>query len=201
MEIEKEIIQRTQYGSGDSDRHLLTLLGIAMGCPKVDNIIELGVRDGVSTRPLKQVTSERKGFLWSVDIDECPFEVDETFHWKFIQDDAINFLDWWYQNDMPCPDIVYIDDWHSYDHVKQELEILDKIVSPSTVILVHDLMYGNTCPFYHTDLTLKDGQWANGGPYRAVAELNPQFWEFSTLPWNNGLTILRKKYSNKYRQK
>ena len=31
-----------------------------------------------------------------------------------------------------------------------------------------------------------------GGPYRAVAELNPQFWEWSTLPWNNGLTILRK---------
>ena len=62
------------------------------------------------------------------------------------------------------------------------------------------------CMFYwfakrYTDLTLKDGQWANGGPYRAVAELNPQFWEFSTLPWNNGLTILRKKYSNLYAQR
>jgi hypothetical protein len=62
-------------------------------------------------------------------------------------------------------------------------------------------MYGNTCPFYHVDLIVKDGQWGNGGPYRAVAELNPQFWEFSTLPWNNGLTILRKKYSNKFKQK
>jgi hypothetical protein len=59
-------------------------------------------------------------------------------------------------------------------------------------------MYGNNEPRYHTDLTLKDGQWAEGGPYRAVAELNPQFWEFSTIPSNNGLTILRKKYSSKF---
>jgi hypothetical protein len=42
------------------------------------------------------------------------------------------------------------------------------------------------------DITMKDGQWANGGPYRAVAELPSQFWEFATLPYNNGLTILRK---------
>jgi len=82
--------------------------------------------------------------------------------------------------------------------VKRQLELLDELVSPSSIILLHDLMYGNTNPFYHCDLTLKDGQWANGGPYRAVAELNPQFWEWSTLPWNNGLTILRKKYSNRY---
>lgn len=61
-------------------------------------------------------------------------------------------------------------------------------------------MYGNTCPHYHSDLTDKKGQWANGGPYRAVAELSPQFWEFATLPYNNGLTLLRKKYSNKFFQ-
>jgi len=59
-------------------------------------------------------------------------------------------------------------------------------------------MYGNYTPHYHVDLTMKEGQWANGGPYRAIAELNPQFWEFSTIPSCNGLTILRKKYSNKY---
>jgi hypothetical protein len=91
-----------------------------------------------------------------------------------------------------------VDDWHSYRHVKKQLELLDKLVGPSSIILLHDLMYGNTEPFYHADLTLTHGQWAEGGPYRAVAELDPQFWEWSTLPWNNGLTILRKKYSNKY---
>ena len=71
-------------------------------------------------------------------------------------------------------------------------------VSPKSVIVLHDLMYGNYEPHYHCDLTLKNGQWAGGGPYRAISELNEQFWEFSTIPVNNGLTILRKKYSNKY---
>ena len=80
-------------------------------------------------------------------------------------------------------------------------ELLDELVGPSSIILLHDLMYGNTDPFYHVDLSHHEGQWASGGPYRAVAELNPQFWEWSTLPWNNGLTILRKKYSNKYHRR
>ena len=94
-------------------------------------------------------------------------------------------------------DFIFVDDWHAYDHVKKELEYLDQYVSPSSIIVLHDLMYSTT-PYYHTDLTLTSGQWAGGGPYRAVAELNPNFWEFSTIPVNNGLTILRKKYSSKY---
>ena len=98
-------------------------------------------------------------------------------------------------------DVAFVDDWHSYPHVKRQLELLDELVSPSSIILMHDLMYGNTDPFYHVDLSHHEGQWASGGPYRAVAELNPQFWEWSTLPWNNGLTILRKKYSNKYHRR
>ena len=95
-------------------------------------------------------------------------------------------------------DLVYLDGWHSYDHVKKEMDMLDKLVSPNSVILVHDLKYGNTEPYYHCDLTLDSGQWANGGPYRAIAELNRQFWEFSTIPACNGLTVLRKKYSSLY---
>ena len=98
-------------------------------------------------------------------------------------------------------DVVFVDDWHSYRHVKHQLQYLDQLVGPSSIILLHDLMYGNTEPFYHSDLAHGGDQWDEGGPYRAVAELNPQFWEWSTLPWNNGLTILRKKYSNKYHRR
>ena len=36
---------------------------------------------------------------------------------------------------------------------KKQLEILDKKVSPSSILLLHDLMYGESCPFYHCDLT------------------------------------------------
>ena len=196
----QNIIQKTTNGTEDSDQHLLTLLSICLGS-KAKTIIELGVRNGSTTLPLLLGAYLNKGTLYSVDLNITEFKPDNFLkpNWKFYQQDARDFLKNW--NIKTDIDLVYIDDWHSYSHVKEELEILDMIVSPNTIILLHDLMYGNTCPFYHTDLTLKDGQWAGGGPYRAVAELNPQFWEFATLPYNNGLTVLRKKYSNKFKQK
>lgn len=192
----EDYIKDSLSGEGDSDRHTITLFSIALAS-KGKTFIELGVRSGKTSKPLMEAAKLNNGVLYSVDITTPPYIPGLNF----ILKDAIEFLSEWESNDNPCPDLVYIDDWHSYDHVKKELEILDRIISPSTVILLHDLMYGETCPFYHTDLTMKEGQWANGGPYRAVAELNPQFWEFATLPWNNGLTILRKKYSNKFRRK
>lgn len=196
----QDYIQTVITGKGDSDRHLMTLFSIALAC-KGKQYIELGVRSGTTTIPILDAVQRNGGILHSVDIDKCPDHLikKSPSNWVYHQQDAIEFLEEW--NPDITPDFVYIDDWHSYEHVKRELELLDTIVSPSTVIVLHDLMYGNTCPFYHTDLTVKDGQWGNGGPYRAVAELNPQFWEFATLPWNNGLTILRKKYSNKFKQR
>lgn len=198
---------QTSIGQGDSDRHLLTLFSIVLG-GEYKNNLELGVRNGDTTIPLFRSTFINGGLLTSIDLNECLIAKDKiekleqsygaepNQHWKFHQSDAIKFL----ENYQGSPfDLVYIDDWHSYSHVKRELELLDGLVTPKSVILIHDLMYGNTAPYYHSDLTLKDGQWAEGGPYRAVAELNPQFWEFSTLPYNNGLTILRKKYSSLYR--
>ena len=195
-----KILEMSLNGNGDSDKHIMTLFSIAIG-GKSKNIIELGVRGGNTTLPLILAAKLNGGKVTSVDINETEFQCpsDLQDNWTFVKSDAIEFLSKINPNE--TIDLIYIDDWHSYEHVKKELEIIDTLVSPSTIILLHDLMYGNTNPFYHTDLTLNDGQWANGGPYRAVAELNPQFWEFATLPWNNGLTILRKKYSNKYKQK
>ena len=109
----------------------------------------------------------------------------------FIQQDAVKFLEEWDRN-KPI-DIVFIDDWHSYDQVKKELEVLGNKVSYKTIILLHDLMYNNFQPFYHISVGEESGEWANGGPYRAVSELNPMNWEYMTLPWNNGMTLLRKK--------
>jgi predicted O-methyltransferase YrrM len=201
IQILNSLTKKTLEGNGDSDKHLMTLFGIALGSG-AKNIIELGVRNGDTTLPLALAAKYNEGHLYSVDINSTEYRLPEELskNQTFIQKDAIKFLEDW-DNEKPI-DLIYVDDWHSYEHVKKELEILDCKVSPSTIILLHDLMYGNTCPFYHVDLTNSaGGQWSNGGPYRAVAELNSQFWEFSTLPWNNGLTILRKKYSSKYKNR
>ena len=196
----KDIIHKTKTGTSDSDKHQMLLYSLVIGSG-AKTIIELGVRGGDTTIPLVLGAKETDGMVYSVDVIQTPLKLDDDLkeYNTFVKQDAIKFLSLW--DDEVDIDLILVDDWHSYQHVKKELEILDKIVSPSTVILIHDLMYGDTCPFYHCDLTLTDGQWAEGGPYRAVAELNPQFWEFSTLPWGNGMTILRKKYSNLYKKK
>ena len=194
-----EIIKnKTLNGNGDSDKHLMLLYSLVIGS-NAKNIIELGVREGNTTVPLAMGAKETNGFVHSVDIQD-PVNIlhaDLKNYNKFYKEDSITFLSNWDKN--KTIDIILVDDWHSYDHVKKELEIIDELVSPNSIILLHDLMQSNSCPFYYTDLTLKYGQWANGGPYRAVAELNSELWEFSTLPWNNGMTILRKKRSSKFR--
>lgn len=196
-EVLQEFISSAVHGAGDSDRHRLTLFSIALAS-RGKVFVELGVRTGTTTMPLLEAAKLNGGFLHSVDVGDTSFKCPIGYenHWSFQKIDALEFLHSW--DSTTKIDVLYIDDWHSYEHVKRELEIADRLVGPSSVVLLHDLMWGNHAPFYHCDLTLKAGQWANGGPYRAVCELDPQLWEWATLPWNNGLTILRKKYSSKF---
>lgn len=191
------VISEVINGNGDSDKHLMTLFSIALGS-KSKKILELGVRNGKTTLPLLLAAKINGGKVVSIDINDTTFTPPEDLkdYLEFIKMDALQYLKD-VSKEEPF-DLIFVDDWHSYQHVKKELEYIDQMVSPRSIVLLHDLMYGNYTPHYHSDLTLTEGQWAEGGPYRAVAELNSQFWEFSTLPFNNGLTILRKKYSNKY---
>lgn len=189
-----KIINQTIFGKGDSDKHLMTIFSMVLQIGAL-NVLELGVRHGATTLPLLSALKINGGTLLSVDKEKTSFVPPEDLAdiWTFVQDDAINFLS--KQKPTKPWDLIFIDDWHSYEHVKKELEFLDFQITPSTIILLHDLMYANYQPHYHSDIAVRTGQWANGGPYRAVAELNPNFWEFMTIPANNGLTILRKKYS------
>ena len=199
-----KFIEKALHGEMDSDRHLISIYAMALAS-RGKTYVELGVREGHTSEPLYNAAKANGGKLWSVDLNQ-PTEYtpvvngfDDFKHYEFVQSDSIKFLEDWPRDHKM--DVVFVDDWHSYPHVKRQLELLDELVGPSSIILLHDLMYGNTDPFYHCDIAHGGPQWDGGGPYRAVAELNPQFWEWSTLPWHNGLTILRKKYSNRYHKR
>ena len=185
----EQFVKKCLYGELDSDRHLVTLFALALACHG-KTYVELGVREGHTTEPILHAAKANNGHLWSVDLNKPSEYYPDSPHYSFCQQDTIDFLQSW--PDDKTIDFIFIDDWHSYPHVRRQLELIDKHVSPNSIVLLHDLMYASE-PFYHTDLTLLSGQWAEGGPYRAVAELDQQFWEFSTLPWHNGLTLLRKK--------
>lgn len=179
-----------EMNPSDSDWHLMTLFALVLQI-KAKNILELGVRFGDTTEPLVAAANLVGGKVTSVDKVPsqwvCPDEL--TANYRFIQCDAIEFLktkaDAYY-------DIVYVDDWHAYEHVKTELQLIEKIIDCRSLILLHDLMGQGKNPDYFLPLNW-GGEWTGGGPYRAVKELDPAVWEWATIPVNHGFTILRKK--------
>lgn len=188
----EKLVAKARYGTADSDQHVMTIFGLALGM-RCRRVLELGVRDGNTTLPFLLAAQQHGGMVHSVDLEptsfQCPDEL--RLYWQFFQSDAISWLESHRQEQY---DIIYIDDWHSYPHVKKELEIVQGMVTPSSIILLHDLMYSGSHPRYHSEVNTEDPQWAGGGPYRAVAELDPSIWEWSTVPVNHGLTLLRKRH-------
>lgn len=188
-----KIINATLRGTSDIDQLLAAIFGIAL-TTRGSRFLELGVRSGCSTTPLLLASKLIGGRLTSVDIQTPSYKCSEDLfaHWNFVKMDAIEFLE---KNEEKF-DLVFVDDWHDGKHVARELELIDSFSDKNTVIILHDLMY-HMHPNYNDSengdrFGLGGGEFANGGPHRAVSSLSKDKWEYSTLPFNNGLTILRK---------
>ncbi len=195
--------------------HLMTLFSIALQI-KARSILELGVRYGDWTQPLMLASILNRGKLTSVDREDtlnpnldnpwaqnhykyCPpipilFSKSENIkqHFEFVQSDSIKFLEKCVEEKRKF-DMFVVDDWHSYEHVKKEMELISQISDINTVILHHDLMGLAAHPNYHWTEDGPNGEWENGGPFRAIYELDINEWEWSTIPVNHGLTLLRKR--------
>lgn len=189
-----ELMNRTLKTKDDGGlqyfEHVLTFFSIALQM-KTKKILELGVRDGGSSYPFLVASKVLGGHVTSVDINSNVWRPPEDLaqYQTFIQSDAIEFL----INNTEKYDLIYVDDWHSYPHVKKELEEIDRVSDENTIILLHDLM-GNCEPNYWSPIDYdEDGEWGLGGPYRSVEELDKNKWEWMTIPVDHGLTILRKK--------
>jgi predicted O-methyltransferase YrrM len=194
--ILQDLVNQSLHENGDSDWHAMTIFSIAIQI-KAKKILELGTRDGRTTMPLLLAASLTNGNVTSVDINDTSFNCPDELktNWHFIKSDAIEFL----SKQEQVYDLILIDDWHTYLHVKKELELLDKLTTPNSIILLHDLMgqFNHPNYFQPDSSQWNGGEWEGGGPYKAVAELDSNVWEWSTIPVNNGLTILRKKGSVK----
>jgi len=189
------LIRKTMIGQCDSDQHVLTLFSIVLQI-KAKNILELGVCNGNTTEPLLLGAFMNNGKLTSIDIEPTHWTPPQDFAltWQFIQIDAIQFLNNCIVENKKF-DVIFIDDFHKYEHVKKELELIDSLTNVNSIIFLHDLMGEWNHPNYFLPISnhYNNQVWEGGGPYRAVNELDPQKWEWSTIPVNNGLTILRKK--------
>tara|TARA_Y100000034_G_scaffold89591_1_gene107846 strand:+ start:3716 stop:4357 length:642 start_codon:yes stop_codon:yes gene_type:complete len=203
IEAFNKMMNLTLKNDQDIDEHIFTLFSLTVSM-KPKQIFELGVRTARSSFPFLFGCHLINSKLISVDIEQCKpfttFPSEWEDYWTFIKKDAINFLEEDFPNLWsPGEDgnIIYIDDWHDGNHVEKELNIISKYTTPKDLILLHDLMYGNSQPHYRSvhnpNAVGGERQWMNGGPYRPVSELNLTEWEYVTIPRCHGMTILRKK--------
>ena len=185
----------------DIDEHLMTLCSLVLSV-KPKKIIELGVRTARSSLAFLIASQYTNSSLISVDINDMTpdfvFPDQLKNNWKFVKKDALQFLERDFQILMADrkpdePLIVYIDDWHDGLNVQKELELIDSHIHPGDLVILHDLMYGNSQPHYRTESNPKDKQWGNGGPYAPISKLDLNIWEYVTIPRCHGLTILRRK--------
>jgi predicted O-methyltransferase YrrM len=182
-------------GQGDSDRHKIVLFSLALNL-HAKRILELGVRNGDSTLPLLLATAILpNSTLTSVDIADSGFRPPEQIakNWNFIQTNSLEFL----SRASGKFDLVFVDDWHGEDHVYKELCLLESLVDNSCLIVMHDTMHSFRHPNYNLDQHPQGSVFEGRGPYAGLLKFlsennRHQNYEYSTLPTNHGLTILRK---------
>lgn len=138
-------------------------------CLKLEaqTILELGVRDGGSTRAFLDVARILGTKVISVDIEDCS-KVSDSPNWEFHQVDDMLF-------DFKEPvDVLFIDTSHTYEHTLNELRKFTPLVKKDGVILLHDTVH---CPEVYKAIT------------DFLAE-NPNKYQFENRENCNGLGIL-----------
>lgn len=115
-------------GFTDIHHHLPRLRAAAHG-----NILEIGVRFGISTAALLLGVEERGGHVYSVDMGNC--EVFQHPQWTFIRGDSVSDyrkIKQWLPDRF---DLAFIDGDHSYLSVLSDLNNYGR---RSRVVMLHD---------------------------------------------------------------
>ena len=102
-----DFISTCMTGQKDSDRHLITLFAIALAS-KGKTYVELGVREGNTTKPLLDAATLNCGELWSVDIQDPVYTPPLAHNYHFHKQDALEFLKEWPADKKM--DVVFVDD-------------------------------------------------------------------------------------------
>lgn len=200
--IETNYMQLCKIQS-DINEHLPTLMKLSSEC---NTICEFGVRSIVSTWAfltglIKNNSSVKN--LVSVDI----FNIDQIknviniasmhgINMKFICENSIKC-------DIPETDMLFIDTWHIYGHLRRELENHHKKVKK--YIVMHDTeldkIDGETirCGWDAKKQSEESGysiEEINTGLQKAIDEFldtNKEWEIYKVYTNNNGLTILKRK--------
>lgn len=128
-----------QQSWSDIKAHLPRLYAAAKG-----NVVELGVRNGISTGALLAGLERHGGYLISVDIDpNCAGLYADHPQWKFVHADSVQAA---LLIEPKSVDLLFIDTSHTYEHTLAELRAWESRMKLGAKIMLHDTDDGSTYP-------------------------------------------------------
>jgi cephalosporin hydroxylase len=202
----KYLEQIRQYMNKDTDisSHLDTIYIKTLEFnPK--NIVELGVREGESSRVFSCVNDDIGSSVVGVDVTDCEYSFvkNGTF---YKADDTVfhTFYENKYGKNI---DLLFIDTSHLYDHTVQEIKYWFPLLSQKAMIIFHDTNLNNV--YLRKNGSVGAGWDNQRGVIRAIEEvfgvkfnehidfqysckLSDVNWKVVHEPLCNGLTILYK---------
>lgn len=200
--------------SSDISDHL-PILQFLVEAFKPGTILELGTRDGQSTRIFCDYTKRTGARGFSCDLSPAPGFLTGFVHWTHFQMDDIEFgkqlknnNSWPNKHQFNGIDFCFIDTSHEYQHTVEEISTFWPLGNSGSLYVFHDTNL-STNTNRRLDGSLNTGWDNNRGVARAIENYfkfeikedeffvfqNPHFEINSMLhfPWCNGLTIIQKR--------
>jgi len=159
------------------------------------NILELGVRKGISTKKFLEVCEKNEGNLISVDIEDCS-KVSNDKNWKFIHssDDNFEFIDKQIKTDL---DFIYIDSYHEPDHVEKIFYHYFNFLKINGICVIDDISWLPYCKNEYRDNEFSET--INRSVFNKILEIYNQNKDKFSLEFyfeGSGLAIIKKKNIN-----
>tara|TARA_Y100001960_G_scaffold80387_1_gene85843 strand:- start:145 stop:771 length:627 start_codon:yes stop_codon:yes gene_type:complete len=158
-------------------------------------ILELGVREGVSTKMFLEVCDKNNGNLISVDILDCS-KISNNPRWKFIHssDDNFELINKLLNQKI---DILFIDSLHEPNHVRKVFYNYYNFVKTNGLIFIDDVVW-----LPYVEEARKDNEFVeniNRLTFNKILEIYNANNENMTLDINfagSGLGIIKKIKDN-----
>ena len=156
------------------------------------NILELGVREGISTNFFLEVCKKNQGNLTSIDIDDCS-KVSNDKNWTFIHssDDNFEFIDRKIRKDL---DLIYIDSYHEAQHVEKVFYHYYDFLKIGGFCVIDDISWLPYCEKEYRDNEFSE--ITNKSIFNKILEIYNQNKEKFSLEFyfeGSGLAIIKKK--------
>ena len=156
------------------------------------NILELGVREGISTKQFLEVCKKNNGNLISVDIEDCG-KVSNDSNWIFIhsRDDNFELIDKNIKKDL---DLIYIDSYHEPTHVEKVFYHYFDFLKIDGICVIDDISWLPYCKREYRDNEFSE--IINRSVFNKILDIYNQNKDKFTLEFyfeGSGLAIIKKK--------